>query len=89
MPSTAMHTKYSLLNTQTHYMILKTYYWTAISLGDATIIKGKIISMVTSLATNTNDILQITNLLNKCPMYTTDKEGDSHTLRKDENIKSQ
>ena len=46
------------------------------------------IKMVTSIVTDTNNILQITNLLNKCPMYTTYKEGDSQTLRNDENFKS-
>ena len=44
--------------------------------------------MVTSLATDTNSILQFTNLLNKCPMYTIDKEGDIQTLSNDENFKS-
>ena len=44
--------------------------------------------MVTSIATDTNKIIQITNLLNKCRMYSTYKEGDIHTLRNDENLKS-
>ena len=43
-----------------------------ISPGAFSIIKVKIITTVTSLETDTNIILQITNLLNKCPMYTTD-----------------
>ena len=43
--------------------------------------------MVTSLATDTNYILKMVNLLNKCPMYTTYKEGYSQTLRNDEKSK--
>ena len=43
--------------------------------------------MVTSLATDTNDILRITKLLKKCPVYTTDKECDSQNLRNDKNFK--
>ena len=50
-------------------------------------IKGGIITMVTSLATDTNDILRITKLLKKCPVYTTDKECDSQNLRNDKNFK--
>ena len=50
-------------------------------------IKGEIFTMVTSLATDTNDILQITNLLNKCPEDTTDKEGDIQTLRNEDILK--
>ena len=46
---------------------------TAISPVDDSVIKGKIIARVASLATNTNDIIKITNLLNKFPMYTIDK----------------
>ena len=46
---------------------------TEISPGADSMVKGEIISMVKSLATDTNDILQISNLLNKCHMYTTDK----------------
>ena len=42
--------------------------------------------MVASLAIYTNDILQITNLLNKSHIYTIDKEGVSQTLRNDENF---
>ena len=38
--------------------------------------------MVNSLATDTRDILWITNLLNNSPMYTIDKGGDCQTLRK-------
>ena len=60
---------------------------TSISLGAASIIKGEIIEMVNSLETDTNDILIITNLLNKCTMHTTDKEGDIYTLRNYENFK--
>ena len=56
--------------------------------GAASVIKGGIITMVNSLATDTRDILWITNLLNNSPMYTTDKGGDCQTLRKDENFKS-
>ena len=44
--------------------------------------------MGTSLETDTNDILWITNLLNKCPIYTIDKEVDIQTLSNDENFKS-
>ena len=51
-------------------------------------IKGKTINMVNLLGTNTNDILHTTNILNKSPMYTTYKEGDSWTLRNNENFKS-
>ena len=40
------------------------------------------------LANYTNNILRIINLLNKCPMYTTDKKGDSQTLSNDEKFKS-
>ena len=61
---------------------------TEIAPGAASMIKGKIIAMATSLANDTSDLLQITNLLNKCTMYTTDKEGDSQTLRNDGNFKS-
>ena len=43
----------------------------AISPGYAFVIKGGVIAIVTSLSTDTNDILLIPNLLNKCPMYTT------------------
>ena len=42
--------------------------------------------MVTLLANETNDILQTTNLLNKCPMYTTENKYDSQTLRNYENF---
>ena len=56
--------------------------------GAASMIKGKIITLVTSIRTDTNNIPQITNLLNKCPMYTTDKEGDSQTLMNYDNLKS-
>ena len=61
---------------------------TIIVTGSDSTIKGEIIKTVTSLASETNDILLITNLLNKCPMYTTDKEGDNQNLRSDENFKS-
>ena len=44
--------------------------------------------MVASLATDTNDILLITNLFNNFPLYTTDKEVDSQTLSNDEIFKS-
>ena len=44
--------------------------------------------MVTLLATGINNIQLITKFLNKCPMYTLDKEGDSQTLNNDENFKS-
>ena len=50
-------------------------------------ITGGIIAMVASLATDTNNILIITNLLNKCSMYTIYKEGDRQTLSNDENFK--
>ena len=50
-------------------------------------IKGIMIKMVTSIEADTNNILQITNLFNKFPMYTIYKEGDSQTLRNDENFK--
>ena len=46
---------------------------TKIAPGYASMIKGKIIAMFTSLATYTNDILRINNHFNNCPMYTTDK----------------
>ena len=39
--------------------------------------------MVTSLATETNNILRINNLLNKCTMYTTDKGDVIQTFRND------
>ena len=55
---------------------------TVISFGATYMIKGEIIAMVTSLETDTNCI-QTTNILNKCPMYTTDKEGDIQTLSND------
>ena len=42
---------------------------TAISPGAASTIKGKIIVMVTSIETNTSNILLINNLSNTCPMY--------------------
>ena len=51
-------------------------------------IKGKIIIVVTSLATVTNDIQLITNLLNKFHMYTTYKEGDNNTLTNYDDFKS-
>ena len=51
-------------------------------------IKGKIIIVVTSLATVTNDIQLITNLLNKFHMYTTYKEGDNNTLSNYDDFKS-
>ena len=57
---------------------------TTIYTGSAAMIKGGIITMVTSLATDTNDILRITKLLKKCPVYTTDKECDSRTIINDE-----
>ena len=41
---------------------------TLIAPGSYPVIKGEIIAMVTSLATDTNDVLRITNLLNKCTM---------------------
>ena len=59
-----------------------------ISPGASYTIKGKITTIVTSLVTNTNDIQQIINLLNKCPMHKSDKEGDSHTLSNYEKSKS-
>ena len=43
--------------------------------------------MTTSLVTDTSEILRITNLLNKCHMYTTEKKVDSHKLSNDENFK--
>ena len=46
---------------------------TIISHGADSIIKIKTIAMMTSLATDTNDILRITNLLNNFPMYKIDK----------------
>ena len=92
MPNKAMHTKSSISHTLTHQTILNTYYLddtrTTISTGAVSIIKVKIITMVTSLETDTNNILQITNLLNKCPMYTTDNQCNSQTLRNDDNFKS-
>ena len=60
----------------------------AISTGSASTIKGKIISMVTSLKTDTNSILWTTILLNKFHMYTMEKEGDSKTINNDKNLKS-
>ena len=54
----------------------------------AFMIKGKTIIMVTSLETDTNSIIQITNLLNKYNIYAADKESDSQTLRNDEIFKS-
>ena len=51
-------------------------------------IKGNIITMVTSLATYTNDIQLIINLLNNFPTYTMEKDSDSQTLKNDENFKS-
>ena len=45
------------------------------------------IAMVTSLSNETKDMLLITNLFNKFPMYTTNKVGDSQTLSNDENLK--
>ena len=60
---------------------------TTIAPGSASMIKGETITMVNSLAADTYDILRITNLLNKFPIYTADKEGDSQTLRNDENFK--
>ena len=44
--------------------------------------------MVTSLATYTNDIQLIINLLNNFPTYTMEKDSDSQTLKNDENFKS-
>ena len=44
--------------------------------------------MVESLATDTKNILLITNLLNKFLMYTKYKEGGSQTIRNDEKFKS-
>ena len=41
---------------------------TAISHGYPSMVKGKIITMVISLSTGPNNILRITNLLNKCPI---------------------
>ena len=51
-------------------------------------IKGKKTAMVNSLATDTDDILKITNILNKCTLYTKVKEGDSQTLKNEENFKA-
>ena len=44
--------------------------------------------MLNWIATDTNEIQWIINLLNKCPMYTTYKYGDNQTLRNDDNFKS-
>ena len=44
--------------------------------------------MVTWLATETNNIQKIINLLTKCPVYKMDKEGDSQTLRNEVIFKS-
>ena len=52
---------------------------TVISHGYSFTVKGEIVVMVTSIETDTNDILRITNLLNNCPMYTSDKEVDSRS----------
>ena len=46
---------------------------TSIVPGADSVINEGIFYMVTTLATDTNDTLKTTNLLNKCPMYTTDK----------------
>ena len=51
-------------------------------------VKSKIKAMVTSLETDTNDILRINNLTNKFHMYTTDKVGFICTIRNDQNFKS-
>ena len=61
---------------------------TTIAPGSSSMIKGGIIAMSTSLATENNGILRITNLLNKCPMYKTGREGDSDTLKNYRNFKS-
>ena len=56
---------------------------TVIAPGDASIIKEEIFSMVNSLATDTDNIIRITNLLNKFHMYTIYNEGDIQTLSND------
>ena len=56
--------------------------------GDSSIIKGVIMTMVTSLETDNNNILRITNLFNKCHMYTTEKEVEIQTLRNNKILKS-
>ena len=56
---------------------------TAITLRYSSMIKGGIIVMMTLLKTDTNNILQITNLLNNFPMFTTEKKGDIQTLGND------
>ena len=92
MPSTAIHTKYSISHTQTHYMILNTNYWIIPEPEELLRLlprsKEKKTAMVNSLATDTDDILKITNILNKCTLYTKVKEGDSQTLKNEENFKS-
>ena len=44
--------------------------------------------MVNSIATDTNDLILITNLFNKCHMYTTYNEVDSQNLSNDEDFNS-
>ena len=56
--------------------------------GDSSIIKGVIMTMVTSLETDNNNILQVTNLFNKCHMYKTEKKVEIQTLRNNKILKS-
>ena len=80
-----LNTAYSNPLNSIEYLLLDDTI-TEVAPGSASIIKGEI-AMVNSLATDNNAILRITNLFNKWPIYTTNKECGIQTLGNDGTFK--